>query len=169
MSTWLIADTHFGDNDIRIYEGRPFASVAIMDDAILSNWNAIVSDEDEVYHLGDVGDLSKIAALKGHKYLILGNHDTKSAEEYLQAGFEKVYDMPIIVKDYFMLSHAPLYVTRNAPYANLFGHVHGSPAYKTVSERSYCVSVERTEYRPVKLEDLILAMKKEEENYDSCH
>lgn len=169
MKVWFIADTHFGDNDIRLYENRPFASTEEMDDAMVSNWNACVSDEDVVYHLGDVGDLTRVSALKGHKFLILGNHDTDAEEAYIQAGFEKVYDCPIIVKEYFMLSHAPLYVTRSMPYANLFGHVHGNPQYKTASERSFCVSVERTEYRPILLKDVFAEMKKEEERYDSCH
>ena len=41
------------------------------------------------------------------------------------------------------------------PYANIFGHVHGSQLYKDYSEQSYCVSVERTDYRPVPFDEIV--------------
>ncbi|MCM1505672.1 MAG: hypothetical protein NC177_00835 [Ruminococcus flavefaciens] len=40
------------------------------------------------------------------------------------------------------------------PYANIFGHVHANPLYKDVSEQSFCVSMERTAYRPVEFTDI---------------
>jgi calcineurin-like phosphoesterase family protein len=44
------------------------------------------------------------------------------------------------------------------PYANIFGHVHGNPAYKDYSSQSFCVSVERINYTPILFEDIRLAM-----------
>lgn len=40
------------------------------------------------------------------------------------------------------------------PYANVFGHVHGNPAYRDVSPRSVCVSVERTGFAPLSAREL---------------
>lgn len=93
--------------------------------------------------------------LKGKKFLIKGNHDVKSNQYYRDAGFEEVYDHPIIIKDSWILSHGPLYVNKNMPYANLFGHVHNSPIIKTYSKQHYCVSVERIKYTPISLDDII--------------
>ena len=40
------------------------------------------------------------------------------------------------------------------PYGNLFGHVHGNPAYADASAQSCCVCVERTDYRPISFEEV---------------
>lgn len=149
MSVFFIADTHFGDERILKYENRPFANVDEMDQALINNWNNIIRDEDIVYHLGDVGSISHIKNLNGTKYLIKGNHDTYDNDYYRSAGFKEVYDMPVILDMYWMLSHEPLYINTNMPYANLFGHVHNNPIYNTSSKQSYCVSVERISYSPI--------------------
>ena len=39
---FFIADTHFGEDAIRRYENRPFASVEAMDRALMERWNAVV-------------------------------------------------------------------------------------------------------------------------------
>ena len=47
-----------------------------------------------------------------------------------------------------------MYVSEQTPYANVFGHVHNNPMYKTISSRSYCVSVERIGYRPIEFSEV---------------
>lgn len=159
MSIYFIADTHFGEENIMRYENRPFENAAEMDNAIISNWNKMVKEEDEVYVLGDLGadgqEASLLSQLKGKKYLIKGNHDTQSNEYYRKVGFQEVYDYPIILKEFWILSHEPLYVNVNMPYANLFGHVHNSPIFKTYSRQHYCVSVERINYEPIAFEEIV--------------
>lgn len=154
MSIYFIADTHFGSKRLLEYENRPFSSVTEMDEALVNNWNNVVSSDDIVYHLGDVGDIKYIEQLNGIKYLIKGNHDNESNEYYRQHGFTEVYDNPIILEEFWMLSHEPLYVNTNMPYANLFGHVHANPIYSDYSKQSYCVSVERLEYKPVSFDKI---------------
>lgn len=154
MNTFFIADTHFGDHRILKYENRPFDTVEKMDTAIVSNWNSTVGPDDIVYHLGDVGEASYISKLNGIKYLIKGNHDIEDNDYYRKAGFKEVYDKPIILNNFWMLSHEPLYVNSNMPYANLFGHVHNNPIYQTSSIQSYCVTVERIEYRPISFDKI---------------
>ena len=146
---FFIADTHFGDERILRYENRPFASVEEMDAQIVRNWNERVKDDDTVYLLGDVGNESFIKNLSGRKFLVKGNHDTQSNEHYRRVGFLEVYDMPVIFEGFWILSHEPLYVCKNMPYANIFGHVHANPIYKDFSEQSFCASVERIGYVPV--------------------
>ena len=141
---FLIADTHFGDDNIRLYEERPFPDTDTMDLEMIRRWNSVVG-------------------LKGRKFLVMGNHDSYlSPQQWRDLGFEECYDLPVILKDFFILSHTPLYVTRNMPYANLYGHVHSSPTYRSVSSRSACVSVERIYYTPILLETLRDQMLEEE-------
>lgn len=151
--TYFIADTHFGEERIRKYENRPFESAAQMDSELIRRWNNKVSAEDTVYLLGDVGadgyESEILAKLNGKKILVKGNHDTKSNEEYRNFGFSEVYDCPVIIEGFWILSHDALYVNENMPYANLFGHVHNSPIVKNYSKQHYCVSVERIDYAPI--------------------
>ncbi len=156
---YFIADTHFSEENIMRYENRPFKSVIEMDKELICRWNNVVSKDDEVYILGDFGadgkESSILNQLNGKKYLVKGNHDIKSNQYYRDSGFEEIYDHPVIIKDFWILSHEPLYVNKNMPYANLFGHVHDSPIIKTYSKQHYCVSVERINYMPISFDDII--------------
>ncbi len=158
MKVFFIADTHFGESNIIRYENRPFADVYEMDARLISRWNSAVGSEDVVYHLGDFsieGRESEILSkLNGIKHLVKGNHDFKSNAQYREYGFEEVYDCPIIIDSFWILSHDPLYVNTNMPYANLFGHVHASPVIKDYSAQHFCVSAERIDYTPVGFDEI---------------
>lgn len=158
MAVYFIADTHFAEENIIRYENRPFVSAEEMTQSLIRNWNKRVRKEDKVYVLGDFGAAGQekgiLEQLKGNKYLVKGNHDTCSNDYYRQAGFQEVYDCPIILEGFWILSHEPLYVNENMPYANLFGHVHNSPLFKDYSRQHYCVTVERTGYAPVSFEEI---------------
>lgn len=156
--TYLIADPHYGDERILRYENRPFQNAKEMDLKMIDNWNGLVEDPDFVYVLGDFGadgyEAELLSKLKGHKYLIKGNHDGKDNDYYRKAGFEEVYDHPIIIDGFWILSHDALYVNSNMPYANIFGHVHNSPIIKDYSKQHFCVSVERIDYTPISFESI---------------
>lgn len=155
---YFIADTHFGEERIRKYENRPFKNAAEMDCELIYRWNNKVSPEDTVYILGDFGadgyEAEILSRLNGKKILVKGNHDGKSNAEYRAFGFSEVYDCPIIIDGFWILSHDALYVNENMPYANLFGHVHNSPIVKNYSKQHYCVSVERIDYSPIDFEKI---------------
>lgn len=163
--TFMIADTHFGDGVKGIigFEKRPFRDEDDMIKRLIVNWNREVSSEDTVYHLGDVfwglSDTKRkniMKQLNGDKILVMGNHDRdKDMEYWRNLGFSKVYDVPILFNNFFILSHEPLYMTQG-PYVNIFGHVHGNRAYKDFSETSFCVSVERLtmRYKPIEFEQI---------------
>ena len=163
---FFIADTHFGGENIRRYENRPFVNAAEMDEKLIENWNCTVAMEDTVYVLGDFSDyidakkeMEILSKLNGMKILVMGNHDRhRTPQEWRDVGFAECYPMPVIYKDFFMLSHEPLYINSNMPYANFYGHVHGNPSYKDASKQSVCVSVERIDYTPVEFGVLRLQM-----------
>ena len=158
MKTFFIADTHFGEAAILRYENRPFASVQEMDAEMIARWNDVVGSGDAVYHLGDFGadgrEAETLAQLNGVKYLVKGNHDVKSNAAYRSFGFDEVYDHPILLDSFWILSHDAVYVNTNMPYANLFGHVHNSPIIRDYSAQHFCVSVERIGYTPVLFDEI---------------
>ena len=154
---YLIGDTHFQDTDILRYENRPFETIWEEEETLIENWNKTVNQDDMVWHLGDFSiqlpkeDVKRILnELNGKKFLIMGNHDNfLTDKEWEECGFIKAYDRPIIYDDFYLLSHKPMYMTRNMPYVNIFAHVHNNPMYNTVSEVGRCVSAERTYYTPI--------------------
>ena len=150
---YFIADTHFHSNDIA--KQRGFKNYKEMDKIIIENWNNTVTSQDTVYILGDMFEdcvrADYLSQLKGYKILIVGNHDYISDDD--KDNLELI-DYPIIFNEFWILSHKPMYVTESAPYANIFGHVHNNPMYKTVSSRSYCVSAERINYTPISFEEI---------------
>lgn len=157
--TWFIADPHFGHANIIKYEDRPFSSVEEMNEEIIKRWNETVSQNDTVWVLGDIGIGSKesirqiVARLNGHKRLVRGNHDNWSNQVYLDMGFEYVSKYPIILKGFFVLSHEPMeYMGKCSPFYFIYGHVHGAPAYADKTENSCCVSVERWDYKPIRID-----------------
>ncbi|MCM1132983.1 MAG: metallophosphoesterase [Ruminococcus flavefaciens] len=160
QKVFFIADTHFGDSGVIAYENRPFPSADDMDDVLVKNWNDTVSESDKIFVVGDLSFHGKektieiCRRLNGEKFLVMGNHDTENEQFYYECGFSGVSRYPIIYGGFWIISHEPLYVSRNAPYANIFGHVHGNPIYRDVSERSFCVSAERINYTPIEFTEI---------------
>lgn len=162
MKTFVIADTHFGHENIIQYCNRPFESAAEMDKALIDNWNNTISNDDIIWVLGDFALSSKeyaksiIKSLRGRKRLVLGNHDRYSQEWYREAGFEFVSPYPVIIQELFILSHAPLqYHIDRYPCYNIYGHVHDDKKYQTFTHNTACVSVERIGYKPIELNEIM--------------
>ncbi len=161
---FLIADTHFGHKNIITYENRPFVDTDEMDKVMIENWNNTVGKNDKIFVLGDFALSNKtriaelISSLNGYKVLILGNHDSYSVKWYNEVGFDVVSPYPIILDEWYMLSHYPLYTNTNMPYANIYGHVHGNSQYKDFSKQSFCVSCERINFTPIELGEVIAKM-----------
>jgi len=168
MGVYFIADTHFDDENIIRYENRPFASSDEMNNALIEKWNRTISDSDEVYVLGDFGaeknEEKILGKLNGKKYLVKGNHDAADNEYYRKCGFEEVYDLPVLFRNFWILSHDAVYVNTNMPYVNLFGHVHNNPIIKDYSSYHFCVSVERIDYTPISIDDIYMRIKAAGEN-----
>lgn len=160
---WLISDNHFNHQKIIEYCNRPFKTVEQMNEEMIKKWNSVVKEDDKIYHLGDFGFGSKeqianvISKLNGRIFLILGNHDNHTPQWYRDAGIKEVYDRPIIIKDFIVLSHAPqpFICDSRTPYVNFFGHVHDSKMFETYGPRHFCACVERHNYKPVNIEEVI--------------
>lgn len=162
---WFTSDTHFGDERLMDYNIRNFNNVDEMNETIIKKWNTVVSPEDAVYHLGDFTlkieqDYIKnlVSQLNGNIFLVKGNHDIGSLKFYYDCGFAGVYDHPIIIKDYLVLSHEPLPFVMNKMYLSLYGHVHTSPMYQTWGEQSACMCVERHDYCQFLLEKFLISI-----------
>lgn len=164
MNTYFIADTHFGHTRVIQYDSRPFSSVEEMDAELIKRWNSTVHKEDVVWMLGDLAlgynaeSLRKLVPkLNGNKRLVTGNHDTRPVKFYYDCGFTRVYDKPVILKNFFILSHHPIAPVNDStalktyPFYNIFGHVHNSEQFSTETESSICVSCCRWDYRPIRI------------------
>jgi calcineurin-like phosphoesterase family protein len=125
---FFTSDTHFGHQNILKYCLRPYSSIEEMQEALITNWNSRVSNDDTVYHLGDFSFHERyvesiVPRLNGTKILLLGNHDKphpankgktpKKFETwrslYLQYGFsEVVVETTIEINGtLFRLNHLP--------------------------------------------------------------
>lgn len=80
MDFWT-SDTHFNHARIIELSQRPFKDLPEMHEEIIRRWNAKVTSQDTVFHLGDlalgaIDDLNPIIErLNGQIILIRGNHD----------------------------------------------------------------------------------------------
>lgn len=160
MKEFIISDTHFNHKNIIGYCNRPFDNVFYMNETMIKNWNSVVSNDDVVWHLGDFGMGSQeeikniVSRLNGKIYLVKGNHDNHSDKWYYECGFAKVYDRPVLVKDYFILSHHPRNANANI-YGYIYGHVHNDDMYKDYTKNSFCACVERINYTPIEFDKAI--------------
>lgn len=159
--TYFISDTHFNHKAIIKYCNRPFKDINQMNETIITNWNNTVKKDDLVFMMGDFALCGKDKIieignqLNGRKFLIKGNHDGASRDTYRKAGFLEVYEFPIIINDFYIVSHMPQFVSEAAPYFNIHGHIHDNPMYADVSSRSFCASVERTNYTPISFNKIL--------------
>jgi calcineurin-like phosphoesterase family protein len=145
---------------------RPFANVDEMNDALIANWNALISDADEVYILGDLfykGSGYKanliFRQLKGKKYLIKGNHEKYLTNPHFDVSvFEWVKDYyELIYKDArFVLFHFP--ILEWAHYwrksVHLYGHNHRprKPVSENWDRRAINVGVDVNSFFPISAE-----------------
>lgn len=112
---------------------------------MIFNWNETVNEDDTVYILGDfVWKTGKVAdyckQLKGHKILILGNHDSLTGPD--RRFFDGIYDYLEIKDNGFtvIMSHYPM-LSYNKDYldtsVHLFGHVHNNTKESQVVQETF--------------------------------
>lgn len=171
MQIWFISDTHFGHENLYrfVYTDQygvekrvreRFRDAVEGDAYMVQRWCEIVRPQDHIYHLGDVTMerssnaktwfVNKIRSLPGHKRLILGNHDHLTVDVYRDAGFEKIKGSNVI--DGMLFTHYPVHLSSVPKRAlgNVHGHTHQNP---DISPQHLNVSVERTNYEPVPIEE----------------
>ena len=139
MTIRYIADMHFDYDSIIAYDNRPFDSVEEMNEALIANWNRVVTDpEDLTWILGDfcAGDAARwrelLSRLNGRKALILGNHDDLGVLnlETVRTQLEDVAEYREILdkERHVVLCHYPILAFRDHYFGwyHLYGHVHTS-------------------------------------------
>jgi calcineurin-like phosphoesterase family protein len=124
-----------------------------MHEFIIKEWNAVVTPDDIVIHLGDYicgGTKEQIKEiteqLNGTKILVTGNHDRKGKQWFRDVGFERVFKHRLVMGMY-CFSHHPQeaqWLLDNDIRYNLHGHSHrfdyGDPFF------NFCVDL--VGYRP---------------------
>ena len=160
--TFLISDTHFSHNNILTFkkeDGTPlrdgFYDIHHHDETLIENWNKVVSPQDKVYHLGDVGFTnwtlldSILSRLNGTKVLIKGNHDNHKLSQYAQH-FKDIRASHVL--DKMILTHIPIHPDSLSRWkANIHGHTHGN---NLSDKRYFNVSVEQIKYKPIDFEEI---------------
>ena len=169
MKRFIIADLHFGHENIIKYESRPFNNVEEMNKKLIELWNSVVEKEDLVYVLGDFTLSRRMNIIKnltgllnGRKVLIMGNHDTRKPKDYVEAGFEVATRKPLMAEPGVILMHEPFidstFISPN--YIYFFGHVHANRSLMDGYPNCMCVSVERIGYRPIDLDECIKRLRR---------
>jgi calcineurin-like phosphoesterase family protein len=186
MNIWFTSDTHYNHRNIasesctRWKNGyRNFDSLHQMNEALITNINKSVKENDILYHLGDF-------AFGGHKsviefrnsivckniHLIIGNHDEEIEDDLeLQKLFTSVNDTfkGFIGKQRFHLSH---YSHRVWPKSHrgsihLYGHSHGSIPDLG---KSMDVGVDtHKDFRPYHINEILTIMSKRESHKVDHH
>lgn len=114
-TVWLYSDTHFDeDEDLRlIFSNRPTAEEQV------KMINSKVGKCDHLILLGDIGNIEWARKLRGHKWLVCGNHDA-GYTQYTDV-FERVFSGPLMIGEKIILSHEPLAIDWAF---NFHGHTH---------------------------------------------
>ncbi len=161
MSVYFTSDQHFGHAAARSFYRRPFTSVAEMDQQMIDRWNAVVTDADEVWHLGDFAVrqsrervASLLLMLNGRKHLVAGNNDDAGVRGCAHWQSVQSYAELAVDGRKLILCHYPFRTWRDMGRGsvNLHGHSHGR--LKPLPRQSD-VGVDVWDFRPVRLAELI--------------
>lgn len=160
MRVFIISDTHFGDQFLETNDLRP---KGIMH-KIVKNWKNVITHDDLVIHLGDIilGKMSDykdlIKELPGRKILVIGNHDKKGLNWYMNNGFH--FACHSFTWEYLgkklVFTHEPIQ-NEFEEDINIHGHLHlGLHRKEYVLNEKHCLfSLEEEHYQPVLLQTFL--------------
>ncbi len=166
MHYWLISDTHFGHDEMVEYCNRP----KTFNEYLLASLSKDIGQDDVFIHLGDICIgrdeywhsqlMDNCKAFK--KWLVLGNHDSKSISWYLNHGWDFVsytINLKMFGKS-ILFSHRPK--ADNGYDLNIHGHLHNQghrDGEDIRNEKQILIAVENTGYRAVNLKTICLKTK----------
>lgn len=170
---FFTSDQHFFDPAIMVFSDRPYSSPEEMNEAMIRNFEARVSDGDEVYILGDIfggkppadqiGEMKSIFKRLGIDrrpfHLVKGNHDKLSDDDYISVGFRTVKSGFTFIEAAgrrMMLTHDPCMVQPRDTLA-ICGHIHTLFSENWAPHRNTFtvnVSVEMRGYAPVSEDEI---------------
>ncbi len=161
---FFTSDLHFGHE--RLCQKLRGMSADACAELILRRWNALVTDTDTVYILGDISmskhrEVECLRYLHGRKVVIGGNHDTPRCCHVMND-----LGIPVLgcleYKD-FIVSHIPVHPWELTRYrGNIHGHVHvGAEPEKGFYDSSllgdgyFNVNTEMHDFTPVSFERIV--------------
>lgn len=170
---YFTSDLHlFHDKDF-LYAPRGFQNIYEHNEAIIQNWNNIITPEDDVYVLGDLmlnnndGGIAAIKQLKGKIHIVRGNHDSDSRIKL----YSQCYNVVEITegqffkygKYHFFLSHYPCIVSNydadkplERRMISLCGHSHTPDKFQDMDKGLiYHVELEAHDLKPISIEEII--------------
>lgn len=177
--TYFTSDQHFGHFNIIRLSRRPFKTVEEMDETMVERWNAKVRDGDTVYVLGDLFFRAAIVEpilkrLKGHKHLVLGNHDHSWTDRVnLVDHFESVQTLKEGTVDGQLVTmcHYPMlsYPQARRGYM-VYGHIHnntGDDYWPLIMRRPRMLNagVDVNNFEPVTFDELLA----NNQAFQRCH
>ena len=175
-------DMHFGHSNIIHFDHRPFKDRDEMDHVLIELWNGRVQPDDTVYILGDIcyhSDHSPewyLRQLKGHKILILGNHDLHILDNPKALHYLEAVERMMYIQDEdksICLCHFPIAEWNGYFHGtwHIYGHIHNSKneAYEFMKtkERALNAGCMINNYTPASFNELVRnneAFKSEEQN-----
>ena len=146
-----------------------------MNEEYVKRWNRMVSNDDDVYVLGDLmlgnNDIGVhyLNQLNGNIHVVLGNHDTPTRQN-IYVGMENIIEIQWAImlnykKYHFFMTHFPC-MTGNLEKEslkqmtlNLYGHTHQKTNFYEDRPYMYHVGVDSHNGYPVLLDDIIQEMK----------
>lgn len=190
QQAFFIADTHYNHANICsattswIPKGRntrEFASLEAMNDALVTNINEVVGEDDILIHVGDwsFGGFDSIAEFRNrikckNVHLVFGNHDHHQRKDKngIRSVFTSCHDVLFLnirrpgtdgkmEKYNFFCMHYPVasWPDMNAGVIHLHGHVHLPPHQRVADGKAMDVGVEGNGLKPISLDEVLDIMK----------
>ena len=174
---YITSDLHFNHDRFFLYVPRGFKSVDEMNKYIVNRWNDTITDEDDVYILGDLmlndndTGMELLRSLNGKLHIIYGNHDTPTRQALyneLENVVEACYATTFKYKNYnFYLSHYPTLCSNydidkplKARVISLCGHTHTEDKFADMDKGLiYHCEMDAHDCCPVPLDDIIWDIK----------
>lgn len=170
---YLTSDLHFCHNREFLYGPRGFSCIEDMNEGIIENWNKIITNDDDVYILGDLmlSDTNKglkcLGRLNGKLHIFRGNHDTETRlVRYFECANVKSIQEASYLKYqgyHFYLNHYPVMCSTfnvdrslKKQLINLCGHSHTRKWYTHMDNGLiYHCELDAHVNRPITIEKII--------------
>jgi len=164
LNYWIISDTHFSHSKIHEFCNRP----SNYESLIIKHMHLCIRPDDILIHLGDIAwhneniwnrMITSFPANK--KWLMRGNHDTRSNNWYLNRGWDFIGDSMTltIYKKIILFSHKP--VPDGYYDFNIHGHFHNIDSTRfepelsaALTDKHILIRLEHT-YTPITLKHII--------------
>lgn len=173
---WFTSDEHIGHRNIIEFCKRPFADLTEMNTKLSLNHNAVVCEDDTVYHLGDMfwktygvdNAIAYMNQLNGSHIYVRGNHEevfdqagrTQTLQQYFGSIHERLQIYPEgAPKKGIVLDHYAGRVWHDSDKGawQLYGHTHAQLP-EIDPYLSLDVGVDANSFYPVSLDEVCKRM-----------